>query len=69
MCFITYIFQLLSTIVGFLARKTDFFIGGKDGEWEKVCEISLITIFKTVSCNKTLLLLPSSTQIFVSHIF
>ncbi|CAK1553678.1 unnamed protein product [Leptosia nina] len=28
--------ELLDTIVGFLARKTDFFVGGKDGEWEKV---------------------------------
>ncbi|CAG5040160.1 unnamed protein product [Parnassius apollo] len=28
--------DLLSTIVGFLARKTDFFTGGKEGEWEKV---------------------------------
>ncbi|CAH2075312.1 unnamed protein product, partial [Iphiclides podalirius] len=28
--------DLLSTIVGFLARKTDFFTGGKDGEWEQV---------------------------------
>ncbi|XP_047514537.1 nuclear migration protein nudC [Pieris napi] len=28
--------DLLDTIVGFLARKTDFFVGGKEGEWEKV---------------------------------
>ncbi|XP_038210303.1 nuclear migration protein nudC [Zerene cesonia] len=28
--------ELLDTIVGFLARKTDFFVGGKEGEWEKV---------------------------------
>ena len=28
--------QLLQTIAGFLARKTDFFTGGDDGEWEKV---------------------------------
>ncbi|KPI97883.1 Nuclear migration protein nudC [Papilio xuthus] len=28
--------DLLATIVGFLARKTDFFTGGKQGEWEKV---------------------------------
>ncbi|XP_026729244.1 nuclear migration protein nudC [Trichoplusia ni] len=28
--------DLLSTIVSFLARKTDFFIGGKEGEWEQV---------------------------------
>lgn len=30
------IFKLLETIAGFLARKTDFFTGGDDGEWEKV---------------------------------
>lgn len=29
-------FQLLITIANFLSRKTDFFTGGKDGEWEKV---------------------------------
>ncbi|XP_053602536.1 nuclear migration protein nudC [Plodia interpunctella] len=28
--------DLLRTIVGFLARKTDFFTGGKEGDWEKV---------------------------------
>ncbi|KAF9415020.1 hypothetical protein HW555_007287 [Spodoptera exigua] len=27
--------DLLNTIVGFLARKTDFFTGGKGGEWEQ----------------------------------
>lgn len=27
---------MLETISGFLARKTDFFTGGEDGEWEKV---------------------------------
>lgn len=26
----------MQTIAGFLARKTDFFTGGDDGEWEKV---------------------------------
>ncbi|CAH2992194.1 unnamed protein product [Chilo suppressalis] len=30
--------DLLKTIVSFLARKTDFFIGGKEGEWEKVIQ-------------------------------
>lgn len=34
--FMLYHFQLLQTIAGFLARKTDFFTGGDDGEWEKV---------------------------------
>ncbi|XP_059058964.1 nuclear migration protein nudC [Achroia grisella] len=28
--------DLLKTIVGFLARKTDFFTGGKEGNWEQV---------------------------------
>ncbi|CAK1604225.1 unnamed protein product [Parnassius mnemosyne] len=35
--------DLLSTIVGFLARKTDFFTGGKDGEWEKVVKDTFYT--------------------------
>ncbi|CAH0749681.1 unnamed protein product [Diatraea saccharalis] len=30
--------DLLKTIVSFLARKTDFFTGGKEGEWEKVLQ-------------------------------
>jgi len=30
------VLDLLQTIAGFLARKTDFFTGGDDGEWEKV---------------------------------
>lgn len=28
--------QLLDTFVNFLSRKTDFFIGAQEGEWEKV---------------------------------
>lgn len=28
--------QLLETLAGFLARKTDFFVGGKEGEWKTV---------------------------------
>lgn len=27
---------MLGTIAGFLARKTDFFVGGADGEWQTV---------------------------------
>lgn len=28
--------ELLQTLAGFLARKTDFFVGAKSGEWEKM---------------------------------
>lgn len=28
--------QLLGTLASFMARKTDFFVGGKEGEWETV---------------------------------
>lgn len=31
-----YVRQLLGTLAGFLARKTDFFVGGKGGEWQTV---------------------------------
>lgn len=30
------VFELLQTIASFLARKTDFFVGAKEGEWEKI---------------------------------
>lgn len=30
------VLQLLDTFVNFLSRKTDFFTGAKEGEWEKV---------------------------------
>lgn len=29
--------QLLGTLAGFLSRKTDFFVGAKNNEWETVC--------------------------------
>lgn len=28
--------DLLGTLAGFLARKTDFFVGGEDGDWERL---------------------------------
>lgn len=34
----TFDLQLLGTVAGFLARKTDFYVGGKDGEWQTVSE-------------------------------
>lgn len=56
--------QLLITIANFLSRKTDFFTGGKDGEWEKVidwgyvwCWCNDLTKFSFVtSCPQLLLL-------------
>lgn len=41
---IIFLFQLLQTIAGFLARKTDFFTGGDDGEWEKVRKNFIIVL-------------------------
>ncbi|XP_050681779.1 nuclear migration protein nudC [Leptidea sinapis] len=38
--------ELLDTIVAFLARKTDFFTGGKEGDWQKVVKD---TFFKYAS--------------------
>lgn len=35
LCFVCWL-QLLGTLAGFLARKTDFYVGGKDGEWQTV---------------------------------
>lgn len=34
--------EFLSTIASFLARKTDFFVGANEGEWEKM----LLTAFE-----------------------
>lgn len=30
------VLDLLSTIAGFLARKTDFFVGGGEGDWQRI---------------------------------
>lgn len=34
--------ELLGTLAGFLSRKTDFFVGGEDGEWQRL----LVGIFE-----------------------
>lgn len=45
-------FQLLETVAAFLARKTDFFVGGKDGEWQTVRMILIKIMIEVMSNQK-----------------